>query len=261
MINRDEFLTEIKEEQRLRSLVRTLLERYLKEKDSKEKLQEKRLRSVIRQMIAEAAKTDVPDAQPHNNTGINILEDLLRNIIPTIEEGYKALTSNKKQRTSFRAHILNAIENTLKPVEVVADLDDDEAEAAADLEEEITLDVEESEEDKFIPVRDIDVPEEEEVAEEEEASFAEIEGMDETGRNFASNTFNKVEKQTIDAYESLANQADRDMFYDYLLTNLKLYFDKFEDELKVNLPEPASPNYDANTPEDLNLENELNQNI
>ena len=70
-----------------------------------------------------------------------------------------------------------------------------------------------------------------------------------------------MEKQTIDAYESLANQSDRDMFYDYLLTNLKLYFDKFEDELKVNLPEPNSPNYDANTPEDLNLENELNQNI
>ena len=85
--------------------------------------------------------------------------------------------------------------------------------------------------------------------------------MDETGRNFASNTFNKVEKQTIDAYESLANQADRDMFYDYLLTNLKLYFDKFEDELKVNLPEPASPNYDGEAPENLNLENELNQNI
>ena len=34
------------------------------------------------------------------------------------------------------------------------------------------------------------------------------------------------------------------MFYDYLLTNLKLYFDKFEDELKANLPEPTTPEYE-----------------
>jgi hypothetical protein len=262
MINRDEFLTELKEEQRLRKVLRRLLEKFLKEKDNKEKLQEKRLRSVIRQMIAEAAKTDVPDAQPHSSTGINILEELLRNIIPTIEEGYKALTSNKKQRTSFRAHILNAIENTLKPVEVVANIDDESPELETDLEEEVTLDIEDekSPEDKFIPVRNVDVEVPEEEVEEE--SFSAIEGMDETGRNFASNTFNKVEKQIIDAFESLASTEDRDMFYDYLLTNLKLYFDKFEDELKINLPEPKSPGYDSETSlEEINLEGELNQNI
>ena len=79
-----------------------------------------------------------------------------------------------------------------------------------------------------------------------------------TGRNFASITFNKVEKQIIDAFESLANEADRNLFYDYLLTNLKLYFDKFEEELQVTSDEPESPDYgdeplDVDEPDGLEI--------
>ena len=36
-----------------------------------------------------------------------------------------------------------------------------------------------------------------------------------------------------------------ELFYDYLLTNLKLYFDKFEDELAPSLEEPTTPEYEA----------------
>ena len=42
----------------------------------------------------------------------------------------------------------------------------------------------------------------------------------------------------------IANEEDRALFYDYLLTNLKLYFDKFEDELAGNLQEPTTPEYE-----------------
>lgn len=247
MINRDEMINEIKEEKRLRQLIRKDLKRFLENKKA-ESLQEgkaeERLRSLVRKLIVEAAKTDVPDAQPHENTGINVLEDLLRNIIPIVEEGYKALTSATEQRTSFRSHILNAIENTLKPVEVVADLDTEEAAEALE-EQDVTINVDEEGvgEDKFIPVRDIDM-EDEEPEEEDEDTFT-IAGEDLTGRNFASITFNKVEKQIIDAFESLANTEDRDLFYDYLLTNLKLYFDKFEEELQVSSDEPDSPDYEG----------------
>jgi len=247
MINRDEMINEIKEEKRLRQLIRKDLKRFLENKKAQslqEGKAEERLRSLVRKLIVEAAKTDVPDAQPHENTGINVLEDLLRNIIPIVEEGYKALTSATEQRTSFRSHILNAIENTLKPVEVVADLDTEEAAEALE-EQDVTINVDEEEavEDKFIPVRDIDM-EDEEPEEEDEDTFT-IAGEDLTGRNFASITFNKVEKQIIDAFESLANTEDRDLFYDYLLTNLKLYFDKFEEELQVSSDEPDSPDYEG----------------
>ena len=245
MIDRNKMINEIKEEKRLRRVLRKDLKRFLESKkqtELKEAQSEPRLRKLIRHLIAEAAKTDVPDAQPHQNTGINVLEDLLRNIIPIIEEGYKALTSAKEQRVSFRSHMLNAIENTLKPVEVVADIGVEGSTEELE-EQDLTINVEDEETDKFIPVRDADMEEEDE-GEEEEDTFT-IAGEDLTGRNFASITFNKVEKQIIDAFESLADPEDRDLFYDYLLTNLKLYFDKFEEELQVTTDEPQSPDYEG----------------
>jgi len=244
MINRENMLENMKQEQRLRKLIRRdlklFLEKKAKENNSKSLNEEKRLRQLLRQLINEAAgKTDVPDAQPHQNTGINVLEELLKTIVPIVETGYKSLTSNVEQRTSFRAHILNAVENTLRPVDVVSDLPHKPSDELQEQEDEdLTLKISDDDE-KFIPVRQQDIEPEEP---EEEDTFS-IEGEDLTGRNFASVTFNKVENQILDSYESLANKEDRDLFYDYLLTNLKLYFDKFEDELKANVAEPESPDY------------------
>ena len=114
MIDRDEFLKELKEEQRLRKVVRGLLENYLSQKKDKVMLEENRLRGVIRSLIKEVS-ADVPDEQPQRSTGINVLEDTLKVIIPIIEDAYKGLTTSKEQRDSFRAHILNAVENSVAP--------------------------------------------------------------------------------------------------------------------------------------------------
>ena len=40
------------------------------------------------------------------------------------------------------------------------------------------------------------------------------------------------------------DEKERDIFRDYLLLNLKLYFDKFEEDLSVNLEEPGTPSED-----------------
>jgi hypothetical protein len=102
----------------------------------------------------------------------------------------------------------------------------------------------------------IDVSDEEEDAEEVEGEFIDIEapggegdefgitGQNETGRNFAEDTFKKIEKQTVDAYAKLSDDNDRKLFYDYLLTNLMLYFDKFEDELSAELPDTSTAEYE-----------------
>jgi len=243
MINRDELLTEMKEEQRLRKVLRRLLEGYLQEKGNKTLLEENRFRKIIRTLIKEAS-ADVPTEQPQRSTGINALRTLLKNIIPTLEDAYKELTTAKEQRNSFRAHILNAVENSLKPVDLNIAPQNEE------LEEEVELDID-VEEDKFIPARpeDEEAAAEDEKEEEGEDSFEQIAGMNMTGRNFASTTFNKVEKQILDAYEVISgDKEDGDQFKDYLLTNLKLYFDRFEEELKPDLPEPESPDYEG-TPE------------
>ena len=237
MIDRDEFLKELKEEKRLRKAVRSLLENYLTEKKEKVMLEENRLRGVIRSLIKEVS-ADVPDEQPQRATGINVLEDTLKVVIPIVEDAYKALTTSKEQRDSFRAHILNAVQNSLAPVDLTSDAGGSQEEN--ELEEEVALDIDV--EDKFIPVRDQDMPTEPEEPEEVK-SFQDLEGMNVTGRNFASTTFNKVENQIQDAYESLADGEDRKLYKEYMLTNLKLYFDRFEEELQPTLPEPESPDY------------------
>jgi len=65
-----------------------------------------------------------------------------------------------------------------------------------------------------------------------------------TGRNFAAKTFDKIEQNISDSFSILANPKDEDMFTDYLLTNLKLYFDKYEDELKGVVAEPSTDEYE-----------------
>ena len=57
--------------------------------------------------------------------------------------------------------------------------------------------------------------------------------------------FKKIENQIMKGYEMLDSPEDKDLFYDYLITNLKLYFDKFEDELQASItPEPTTPEYE-----------------
>ena len=92
-------------------------------------------------------------------------------------------------------------------------------------------------EGNFIDIEDDD-PEEEE--------FIQLADQNETGRNFAAETFKGVEKQIVDAYDMLADDEDQQLFYDYLITNLLLYFDKFEDELANELPDISTPEYEKN---------------
>ena len=236
MINREE----LDKENRLRKIVRNLLENYVTEKKQQVMLEEDRLRKVIRSLINEAS-ADVADEQPQRSTGINVLEDTLKVIIPIVEDAYKGLTTSKDQRDSFRAHILNAVENSLAPIDATSKAEKN-ADEEEDLEEiKIKVDLEK---DKFIPVRDQDMQDLEDESETTLDSFQDIEGMNITGRNFASTTFNKIENQILDAYESLADKEDRKLYEDYMLTNLKLYFDRFEEELQPTLPEPESPDYD-----------------
>ena len=54
---------------------------------------------------------------PHQSTGINLLEDLLKKIIPQIEDDYN-FTTSEEQRESYRAHIIQAVVKTLTPVDL-----------------------------------------------------------------------------------------------------------------------------------------------
>jgi hypothetical protein len=123
------------------------------------------------------------------------------------------------------------------------------------LDEAVEIDIEdEDEEGKFIDIEDKkEAPEEEPKDPKEEFG---LNGEDETGRNAAFNSFKKVENQIVDAYGLLGNEEDQGVFYDYLITNLKLYFDKFETELQTRLGEPSTPEYEKEKKE-LGAEDDL----
>ena len=191
------------------------------------------------------AKTPDNDPAPHQSTGINVLEDLLKKIIPQIEDDYKLLTTSEEQRESYRAHIVQAVVQTLTPVELNNDAPDKAP--AQELDEEIDIDISDDEEDeRFIDIRsDKEKSAEEEEEEEDPRDSFGIEGKDTTGRNMAYTTFKKVESQIIDSYDMLSNPEDQEIFFDYLIANLKLYFDKFEKEIQPSVEEPTNQAYDS----------------
>ena len=229
----------------LRENVRALIS-LVKKKNKNTQTEEQKLRSIIREFLQhelkEAATPD-NDPAPHKSTGINVLEDLLKKIIPQIEDDYKLLTTSEEQRESYRAHIIDAVVKTLTPVELNNDAPEKQSPG---LDEEIDIDISDDGDDKFIDIRTDKERAAEEGEEEEDPrdSFG-IEGKDTTGRNMAYTTFKKIESQIIDAYDLLSNAEDQELFFDYLVANLKLYFDKFENEIQPNVDEPSNQAYDS----------------
>jgi len=211
------------------------------DKRKKTYLAELSLRNMLRDLILEVSAEDLlileasekPESDPHPMTGINVLRELMANtnILKMLAQGYKSLTSNEQQRKSFRAHIINAIQNTLVTMDTT-----EGAEKSENLSEQITVDVED---DKLIDADDGQDEEEPDPKEE----FT-IDGEDETGRNRAFNVYPKIEQSVIDYYSILSQDEDKEVFLDYILTNLKMYFDKWEEQLQNNIKEPSTPGYE-----------------
>ena len=269
-MNRKDIVTE----QKLRSYIRNKIKESYKRQRTQQLNEEAKLRQVIRSILKES---DISDIHPHRSTGINVLEDLLKKMIPTLRTDYKRLTTSKEQRDSFRAHIVNAIKKSLLPSlvndkyvqgtdvdpgmlmaepggdaevdippepEFEAEVDDDLNPELEDELLEADIDVEiDSEPDPEKKV-DAGLGDEEPNEEEEFASGIEDQGFDETGRNMAFTTFKKVQQYILDAYDLLRDPKDKKVFVDYLITNTKLYLDKFEDELQNTVEEPTTPEYE-----------------
>jgi hypothetical protein len=367
-VDRQNFIEEQLLRKHVRKAIRIVMEKK-KKKKFKETTEEQNLRSIIKQLIKEAEKTE---ASPHQSTGINVLEDLLKKIIPVIEQDYKRLTTDATQRESFRAHIINAAENSLAPEKAMAAATPGGLEEASGLsrtrrEDELEFEIDREgltqlvikrsvrPHDTFVIVKnkdgtynmfldpdelklikknvdrgevlklaqnlnhkwwkiysdatsatgptpktdrereaekggrrtgeprrqeprvelqevdvevgddfstkpedddafiDIEDKPEEPVAEDPQADFG-IEGEEVTGRNFAFSTFQKIENQIVDSYSLLDNHEDRNLFFSYLVTNLKLYFDKFEDELRAQVQEPTTPEYEREKGQQLQPE-------
>ena len=218
-------------------------------------VEELRLRKLIQQAIriVESKKTITEDAvgdtrnAPYDSTGLNTLNTLFDNILTQLEDGYKELATDKEQRDSFSSHILTNIVNTLAPLRALDD--------AEEISEDIDIDIGDDAPEDMEDVRMSD--------EDKEKEKFTISGLDLSGRDKALATFKNIETQIVDAYKTLHNPDDIKIFYDGLLQNVDLYFQKFEDEMAPSVEKPeiadlSAPIDSAPTPdvgdEDMDLE-------
>lgn len=259
------------EENILRRYIRKIINTAKSENKSQLK-EERKLRGIVRKLIRESEE----DA-PHSSTGINVLKDLLNMVVPTLEAGYKKLTSDVEQRKSFRAHVIKAVVNLLSTANAYIGSDSSGGDAAMPASPETPvpaapeaapsgapkeldeLDIQVGNDqaaqtkapagpkaDPAFIATDKDKKKEAGEAKNKDkspSSFEAIPQLDPTGRNYAMDTFDRVQKQIYEAYNILGNEKDRQLFYDYLITNLKLHFDKMEDELQSTVQEPTTQAY------------------
>lgn len=251
MKDRNDFIAE----QLLRENIRKVLTTAKTKKAQKALNEEAELRGVIRKLLKE--KVAIGDEVPHQKTGINKLRDTLKKIVPQIRDDYLNLTTDASQRKSYIAHLVNGIDNLLAPINT--NIDAPEPSDKQDLEEEIEIDVggdkeETADDENFIDIGDDILPSGEEEEDEEGIEISDEEEMitrgletdenDETGRNAAIETFKQIQAAIVTDFSVLANDEDREIYHDYLKTNILLWRDRFEEVLGKNLPEPTTPEYE-----------------
>jgi len=210
-------------------ILREYIRKQLHNQDVLVEQKENALRDVIRNMLDEG----VDKEGTTENTGINALEKLLSgNVLTTFKDTYQELTSDPAQRVSYIKHMLSFIDDTLKPDQINDEVAEEEADAA-DLEEvKVTVGEEEEITDDEGLFPDIDDPQKNDEA--DDFVLTSLEGLDQTGRQFAVKAFNGGMNTQITKAYSMLRGKDAELFKKYLLKNLDLHRMQAEKEL----PEP-----------------------
>jgi hypothetical protein len=220
---------------------------------------ENKLRSLIRQFALQemqiVEKTGIGSIEPpSDSTGLNKLDSVLNTIVPNVERFYKELTTDEEQRRSFRAHYLRSIMKELLPIDLNQDAADEASEGDEGIEEGLNEEADfklrimddETEPDmsKFRPLGDMDKePEDEKEEESDEQKFSRELGLEDeemTGRDFAMDAWEATKGVILPVYAKLHNEKDSSLFYDYLITNMKVWFNIFDDQMAKSVTEPES---------------------
>jgi len=212
-----------KKEKALRKIiVKRLREFFSKKNESDQKLiesvlEEHVLRIQLRKIIFNESINTVPldflkeqedpNTDTHDNTGINTLKDMLKNtnVLATLRDVYKTLTTSDDQKRSFRAHVVMWVQDTLAPVKLndtdsIGDANTEISEQA----DPVGIDIEgvnDEDRGKFIDASDGSEKEKSPEPEEDE-KMAPIEGEDTTGRNKAERIYPNIEKSIVDYTEN-----------------------------------------------------------
>jgi hypothetical protein len=214
---------------------KTLHAKKIKKEQIIEKIYRAKIRSDLKSLL------EKKETVRYKSTGLNSLDDLFMNsnLLTTLETPYNSLTTSKEQRDDYKNHVLQAVIDLFKTVS--PDGESEEAiigeslrylfEEVEEADIEVHVDDEELPDDKTVGPAAREEEEEEESPRSKNADV-EDEAGDFTGRNKAQSAVSKVEKSIMDFYDDLGNSADKADFKTYLIANLRLYFDRWENALK-----------------------------
>ena len=209
------------------------------QKSKRDLIGEKIFRAKIRSDLK--ALSEKKQKRIHSSTGMNSLEDLFSNtnLLSVLESDYYYLTTSVEQRKDYKNHVLSAVIDLFKTEDLTPESGENLNESLKYLFEQEDADIsiqvtdEELPEDKIVgPARD-DIDGEKEKQEDENADSIDP-NEDLTGRNRAMAAISKIEKSIKDSYAILGNPDDKSDFKTYLIANLKLYFDQWENSLQNN---------------------------
>jgi hypothetical protein len=214
-IKRQEFLSEIKEEQQLRKAVRGAI----KLLETRRLEEETTLRQIIRKLISEGASK----IKVHDTTAGNYLERLFSttNFLSTLRDDYHALRTSPAQRESFAAHLMHAMKALLSRDSLNRQEDDEQEEQETRLKAtpETGFD---------INVTDTETKKERTLETEEVEKFQMLPGMDESGAAAAERTWNVLEPSVTNELALTLDPRDRKQFGEYLLINTAGYLKEWE---------------------------------
>ena len=223
------------QEKALRSHIRKAIKIVKEKRENKVLQEEQRLRNIIRSMIIEAKKVPKWDSYGKNNLDVMLMKT---NFLDALETGYKALTTTEEQRESYELHIMQNLQRTLN-LEKAKDQTGDQS---ADL----------NEQDLNVTVGDgglMGLAPDEEEKQEVDKDFEEfkVQGQDYSGLREAYEAFRLIQETLLTYWKKMDLEEDRETFYDNLMEQMNLYFDKWESELDLT---PADPRDIDDTPMD-----------
>jgi len=254
-INRNKFIDELLEEQKLRAIIRKGIGIILEKRKQNSKLlrEELQLKQIVRSLIKEATKKNI---KQHDSTGMNALEVLVTstNFLDELKGEYILLRTNVEQRDSFKQHIMNAIENMFARDELNREPDEEEREREEEKpESNVGISPEgdmEDQDDIAVQITEALLAlNEQETSSAAKSTFAVLPDMERTGAIRAKTAWNKVEELLISALSGLPLEEDRQTFKEYLLLNftgaphpetgewVPGYFDQWEAEISGVTPE------------------------
>jgi|TARA_R110000824_G_scaffold117940_1_gene270045 hypothetical protein len=236
MSKKDQLLQEFK--------LRRLIRKAIRLKQKKEKVDEQKLRKLVRNLVTEGDVDADTKPAPYTSTALSALADAFNQVLPVLKTGLRKLAKSE-ERQSYRAHVLQKFSNMFKNFE---GLDGNRSGAIGE------SDINEQEEDNDITIKIDDPdrvmpsdgkenerfkPEEKPTLEPDDDDIEKLAISTEnpTGARFAFNTINtsNIEKLLSDTRRLLPQEEDKQEFKEYAMYNVDLWLLTYEQELADEL--------------------------